>query len=80
MDLTTSLDPCFPADVRARYLFAETRNATTILASTNPDAFDQLVNVLRQFHLRTSALLSPNGQESDSAARANRMFREQRLA
>lgn len=76
MDLTTSFDPCFPADVRARYQFAETRNATTILASTNPEAFAQVVNVLRNFHLRTSDLLTPGGQESDLAARANRMFRE----
>jgi len=76
MDLTQSFEHCFPSDVRKRYLFAETRNAATVFAATNPDAFEQVVDVLRNFHLRTSDLITPGGQESDLAARANRMFRE----
>ena len=76
MDLTQSFLQRIPDDVRARYQFAETRNAATIFSATNPEAFDQMLDVLRYFHLRTSDLLSPGGQESDLAARMNRAFRE----
>lgn len=76
MDLTQSYKRCFPADVQRRYQFAETRNAATVFAATNPAAFDQVVDVLRKFELLTSDLITPGGQESDLAARANRMFRE----
>ena len=75
MDLTQSFLQRIPDDVRARYQFAETRNAATIFSATNPEAFDQMLDVLRYFHLRTSDLLSPGGQESDLAARMNRAFR-----
>jgi hypothetical protein len=75
MDLTHSFQQHIPADVFARYQFAETRNAAAIFAATNPDAFAQLLEVLRDFHLRTSDLLTPGGQESDLAARMNRAFR-----
>lgn len=77
MDLTHSFDQCIPHDVLGRYQFAETRNASAIFAATNPDAFGQMVSVLREFHLRTADLITPGGQESDLAARVNRMFRGQ---
>lgn len=76
MDLTQSFEHCFPSDVLARYQFAETRNAATVFAATNPVAFEQVVGVLRNFRLHTADLLTPGGQESDLAARANRLFRE----
>jgi len=76
MDLTQSFERCFPADVLARYQFAETRNATTVFAATNPVAFDHVVDALRNFQLRTADLIRPGGQESDLAARANRLFRD----
>jgi hypothetical protein len=76
MDLTSSFEQHIPVDVFARYQFAETRNAAAIFAATNPEAFGQLLDVLRGFHLRTSDLLTPGGQESDLAARMNRAFRE----
>lgn len=76
MDLTESFKQCIPEGVLGRYQFAETRNAAAILRATNPTAFDQLIGVLGDFHLRTSDLITPGGQESDLAARMNRMFRE----
>lgn len=76
MDLTHSYRQCIPTDVCDRYEFAETRNAATIIAATNPVAFEQLMAVLRGFQLRTDDLLKPGGQESDLAARMNRLFRE----
>ncbi len=76
MDLTSSYEQHIPQDVRARYQFAETRNASAVFAATNLLAFEQLIDVLRHFQLRTSDLITPGGQESDIAARANRLFRE----
>ena len=76
MDLTQSFERCFPRDVLERYRFAETRNAATVFAATNPVAFEQVVDALRSFQLHAADLLTPGGQESDLAARANRLFRE----
>ena len=76
MDLTQSFLQCIPPDVQSKFQFAETRNAAAILAATNPVAFDQLIAVLRDFRLSTADLITPGGQESDLAARMNRMFRE----
>ena len=75
MDLTQSFEQCFPPDIRARYQFAETRNAAAILSATNATAFGDMVAALREFQLRTADLITPGGQESDLAARANRLFR-----
>jgi hypothetical protein len=76
MDLTYSFQQRIPVDVRERYQFAETRNASTIFSATNAAAFEQLLDVLRGFQLRTSDLITPGGQESDLAARMNLAFRE----
>lgn len=76
MDLTQSFERHFPTDVLARYEFAETRNAAAVFAVTNPEAFDQVVGVLRHFYLKTSDLIERGGQESNLAARANRSFRD----
>jgi hypothetical protein len=75
MDLTNSFRSHVPADLLAKYEFAETRNAASIFAVTNPNAFAQMLDVLRNFHLRTSDLLTRGGQESDLAARMNEAFR-----
>lgn len=76
MDLTHSFQQHLPKDILARYQFAETRNATAIFTATNSQAFEQMLDVLRRFQLKTSDLLTPGGQESDLAARMNRAFRE----
>lgn len=75
MDLTESFAQCIAADIQTRYQFAETRNAASIFRATNPEAFSQLQDVLRDFRLTTTDLITPGGQESDLAARMNRMFR-----
>ena len=75
MDLTHSYRECIPTPVLERYSFAETRNATRILQSTNPTAFDQLLDALAEFQLSTADLITPGGQESGLAARLNAAFR-----
>ena len=77
MDLTTSFLGVLPEDVIRRYQFAETRNAATILFSTNRNAFNEMVTVLRDFTLMTSDLVTAGGQESELAARLNHGFRGQ---
>lgn len=76
MDLTQSFAHCIAPDIQRRYQFAETRNAANIFRATNPEAFEQLEGVLRGFCLTTADLITPGGQESDLAARMNRMFRD----
>jgi hypothetical protein len=75
VDLTESYRRVLPANLRARYEFAETRNAAAILQATNQAAFDQLIDVLDGFELRTTDLTTPGGQETDLAARLNDAFR-----
>lgn len=76
MDLTASYRSVVPQDVLDRYAWLETRNAAAILSSTNPDAFDDIVEVLRGFHLRSTDLTSAGGQRSDLARRLDTAFRE----
>lgn len=76
VELTTSYQAVVPADVLARYEFAETRQAAAILQATNAVAFGQIVEVLRGFHLRASDLITAGGAETDLAARLNRSFRD----
>jgi hypothetical protein len=75
VDLTDSYLRAFPADLRARYEFAETRQAAAIMQATNPAAFGGLVEVLDGFELRSTDLTTPGGQETDLAARLNDAFR-----
>jgi hypothetical protein len=77
MELTHSYRDHVPGDLLAKYQFAETRNACAIFAATNALAFQQMLDVLRGFWLKTSDLLTPGGQESDLAARMNAAFRAQ---
>ena len=75
MDLTTSFEAAVPADVSARYEFFETRNAGAILRATNPTAFAEVIEILRDFELLRDDLLLPGGEESGLAKRLNQAFR-----
>lgn len=75
MLLTYSFETTVPQDLLARYEWAEVRNASTILAATNPDAWRDIVEVLRDFELRGADLLLPGGNEGAVAARLNEAFR-----
>ncbi len=76
MDLTTSYLGCFPAATRERYEFYETRNAASILTTTNSARFAELVDVLDSFALLTDDLVNSGGNETKLAARLNSAFRE----
>lgn len=51
------------------------RNAAAILASTNPEGFREIIDVLEGFSLTTSDLVNPGGNESKIAAVLNAAFR-----
>lgn len=77
MDLTDSYQRVFPAAVLKRYEFREVRNASAVLANTNPNEFADLVKVLKAFALTKKDVLNPGGNEGDIAKRLNRAFRDQ---
>jgi hypothetical protein len=76
VDLTDSYLQVIPEDVRVRYELRETRNAARILAGTNPDAFADLLEVLRDFRLTPEDITKPGGSKGTVAIRLDRTFRE----
>lgn len=74
--MTSSFEVVFPRVVLNRYDFAETRNAARILQATNPEQFKDLVAVLEGFALDPAVDIPPGGNESPTAARLNRAFRD----
>ena len=76
MDLTTSYLQVIPGDVRARYDLRETRNASAILAATNPAEFQEIVEVITEFNLLTSDLVDPGGNRGRIAQWLDEAFRE----
>lgn len=76
MELTSSFLLAVPADVRARYEFRETRNAAAVLAASNPEAFREVVEVLRGFRLVGTDITNPGGSESAVPIRLNNSFRD----
>jgi len=75
MDLTTSFEYAVPAGVYVRYEFFETRNAGAVLRATNPEAFTEVMQILRDFYLIDDDLILAGGEESGLAKRLNHAFR-----
>lgn len=76
MELTRSFERVVPADVLARYDFRETRNAAAVLAASNPVAFGEILDVLREFRLIATDITHAGGSESQVPIRLNRAFRD----
>lgn len=76
MELTQSYQGVFPAEVLARYEWMETRQAAAILQATNPEHFDDIVNVLGGFALYDADLLVPGGNRSQIPIRLDAAFAE----
>ncbi|SHW64402.1 BglII/BstYI family type II restriction endonuclease [Mycobacteroides abscessus] len=74
MDLTTSYEKVIPAEVRARYQFVETRNAAAVLMASNPDLFDEIIEVLTDFTLYSSDILTPGGNRGQIPIRLDSAF------
>lgn len=76
VELTRSYETAIPADIRARYEFRETRNAGAVLAASNPTAFAEMLDVLRDFKLIATDITDPGGSQSQVPIRLNRAFRD----
>lgn len=76
MDLTDSYLQVIPEDIRQRYDFSETRNAAKVLAATNPDEFNEVITVLREFKLSAADITVPGGSKSTVALRLDEEFRK----
>lgn len=75
MDLTNSYARVLPADVQELYDIVEVRDAAAVIAGTNPQEWQDIIDVLRGFRLRTSDILVAGGNEGDIAKRLNDAFR-----
>jgi hypothetical protein len=75
VDLTTSYEQAIPQEVHERYELRETRNASAVLAATNPDEFAEVIEVITDFKLLTSDLVDPGGNEGKVARWLNEAFR-----
>lgn len=62
--LTERYKDIFPGDLLKTYEFAETRDATAILQATDPDAFQDLIDVLTNFYINLDMLYRPGGRLS----------------
>jgi hypothetical protein len=76
VELTKSYETVVPAAIRDRFQWAEVRNAAAVLKSTNPDEFQDLLDVLEAFQLEPLDILFPGGQKSRLAGRVDTQFRE----
>lgn len=76
MELTRSWERVFDAGLRARYEFAEVRNAAATLQGTNPEAFAHVVEVLAGFKLSLVNLTDAGGSKSNIARDLDAAFRE----
>jgi hypothetical protein len=75
VELTKSYERVFSEELRARYIFAEVRNASAALSGTNPVEFEHLGSVLTGFWLTLDSLTDPGGGKSDVAADLDLAFR-----
>ena len=78
MELTRSYELVIPPGTRSRYDFIETRNAAAVLASTDGDAFGEVLEVLAEFSLTADDITEPGKNKSRIAIRLDRVFREKR--
>jgi len=76
MDLTESFRSRVPEALLRRYEFREVRNAAAVIASTNADLWQEVLDVLASFALARGDLVDQGGNKSDLASRLDTQFRE----
>lgn len=74
MDLTYSYRRLFPEDILDKYKWLETRNAAAVFQASNPEEFDQLVQVLTDFQVYDSDILVPGGNRGQIPVRLDKAF------
>lgn len=76
MELTSSFQDVVPAEVVAKYSWAETRNAAAVFKASNPEEFNELVQVLDDFKIYDSDILIPGGNRGRVSIRLDRHFEQ----
>ncbi len=76
MDLTASYATELPESLLQRYVVREVRNASAVLRSTNPVAFEDVLQILAEFSLLATDITDAGGQESAVPQRLNHAFRD----
>lgn len=74
MDLSDSYSRALDSELVGRYSWAETRNAAAVLQASDPEAFAELREVLREFSLYDTDLLKPGGNRGPIAIRLDSAF------
>lgn len=74
MDLTHSYKNVLDDTLRSRYKFLEVRNAGAVLSASNPDCFDEIVEVLDGFVLTDGDILIPGGNRGSVATNLDGHF------
>ncbi len=64
MELTFSFLQILPDNVSVRYRFAEVRNAAAIIASSCAVQWQEVLQYLDDFRLKTDHLMTPGGNKS----------------
>lgn len=75
MDETNSYKNNVPGEIRAKYEFCEVRNAASIISSTSPVEWEEILSVLSDFELTYDDIVEASGNKSDVAARLDESFR-----
>ncbi len=76
MDLTSSYQRVLPPAVLERYEIRETRDAAAVIQNTNPEEFNEIVDILSGFRLTEGDILTPGGSKGQVATRLDKTFRE----
>jgi len=76
MDLTGSYRTHCSEELLQKFDFCEVRNAAAILASTNPNEWHEIQQVLTWFQLTQEDVFGEGGNRSDLATRVDERFRE----
>lgn len=76
MDLTHSYKDVVPADVLARFSFAEVRNAATTIKHSDSILFDEIMDVLRGITFNGETLIRPGKNKHVIARMIDESFRE----
>ena len=76
MDLTSSYQNVAPATLLERYEWREVRNAAAIVSATNPDEWQDLLDVLTDFRFVVDELVMAGGNKSDLTGRLETSFKE----
>ncbi len=76
MDLTSSFESVVPRALLERYEWREVRNAAAIVSATNPDEWQDLLEVLAGFRLTVGEMMAAGGNKSDLTDRLESAFKD----